>query len=477
MSKKFILLASLVSVVLSASAGEISIEFNGGKPLNKALHSSGWTPRSYNRSMQTDDDTIKSMNMTYTRTHDWPIVNCGQRMVDYQYIFPLFHLDAKDPKNYYFKPTDHIMQLARNIGLKIFYRLGTSIEHTENVTHFNTVVPEDFDKTAEIFAATIRHYNKGWADGFNWDIEYWEIWNEPDIGPRMWYLPGPEGLDMAGMRKKFIKLFVTCLKRLKSEFPELKIGGPALGTMSIKYLRELLEACKKEGVKPDFLSWHYYGYNPKEMIATGDKVRKLCNELGFEGMEFILNEYHYLLSWEGIHSVNPTPAMVKKAKEGPMSINGIDSACFYLTALSLFQYSEFEQAYYYGCSHSGSWGYMDHNKMFNKPYYAAKMFGRICKEYSKVCGVKSEGSCTALALKNDDGSKASLLITDYRGNEQVITVNVSGLDNSKVKRVTARVLDETRDDCPCEVDWYNGELTIVKKDRNSAAFLVTFDFR
>ncbi len=24
------------------------------------------------------------------------------------------------------------------------------------------------------------HYTEGWADGFRYDMEYWEIWNEAD---------------------------------------------------------------------------------------------------------------------------------------------------------------------------------------------------------------------------------------------------------------------------------------------------------
>lgn len=52
--------------------------------------------------------------------------------------------------------------------------------------HFNSLIPEDFDKVAEIFAATVRHYNRGWADGYNWNIKYWEIWNEPEGIQNMW---------------------------------------------------------------------------------------------------------------------------------------------------------------------------------------------------------------------------------------------------------------------------------------------------
>lgn len=26
------------------------------------------------------------------------------------------------------------------------------------------------------------HYNDGWADGFSYNITYWEVWKEPDLG-------------------------------------------------------------------------------------------------------------------------------------------------------------------------------------------------------------------------------------------------------------------------------------------------------
>ena len=26
----------------------------------------------------------------------------------------------------------------------------------------------------------IKHYNSGWANGYHYNIKYWEIWNEPD---------------------------------------------------------------------------------------------------------------------------------------------------------------------------------------------------------------------------------------------------------------------------------------------------------
>ena len=148
---------------------------------NPDLHSSGWAPRSSTRAIQNDDEAVKAMNLRYARTHDWALINEGQRVVDYQYIFPLFDKDASDPSNYYFDATDHLLGLARDAGLRIFYRLGTSIEHTDAV-HFNALIPPDLNKTAEVFAGIVRHYNRGWANGKRWGVKYWEIWNEPDGG-------------------------------------------------------------------------------------------------------------------------------------------------------------------------------------------------------------------------------------------------------------------------------------------------------
>ena len=485
---KMMLAGACGLVFLSAGAVETSVDFTKETgALRPALHSSGWTPRSSPRAIQNDDDTVKSMNFTYARTHDWALVNSGQRVVDYQYIFPLFDKDAKDPSNYYFEPTDHLLGLSRDVGLKLFYRLGTSIEHT-GAKHFNAAVPKDFDKTAEIFAGIIRHYNKGWANGKKWNIEYWELWNEPDGITNMWCDPDdtrdwgkdPEGdaayneARVKRLRGEFVKFFVTCLKRLKAEFPEVKVGGPALCGLNREYFREILTACKEAGVAPDFISWHYYGADNMRMVNEADAARKMCDSFGFTKTELIINEWHYILTWDGIHGRNSTPAMVKRALDGPTGHNNIDSACYALSVLEKLQFSKLDQAYYYGCGHVGHWGYMDDHKMFNKPYYAMKLFGEVVKGYPKLCGLKEDATLTTMGLKSADGKKAAVLLTDYRGTDQVIKIAVKGAE--KAKHVSAVVLDDTRDLFPVDVTWRNGELTLVKADKNSAAYLVTFEF-
>ena len=256
-------------------------------PINKWLHCSGYGPRSYPRSLENDDKDLAALHLTAARTHDWALINDGQRIVDTQYLFPLEHLDPSDPRNYVFEPTDHVLELAQNIGMKIFYRMGTSIEHTGK-WFFNARNPPDHARYAESLAGIVRHYTQGWGNGYKWDIANWEIYNEPNVRA-CW----------RGTKAEFIDLYVTCLKRLKSEFPHLNIGGPAFAGCPTDYMKELLAACRQAGVAPDFMSWHYYGQNPKDLVAQPARVRKLLDEAGFPKCKTIINEWHYLVTWDG----------------------------------------------------------------------------------------------------------------------------------------------------------------------------------
>ncbi len=462
------------SKVVADVHGLSGVDFSKkARDIRPALHSSGWSPRVYPRLLVNDDAAVKALRMTYTRTHDWALVNSGQRMVDTCRIFPLMHLDAKDPKNYVFGPTDEALRLARNVGLKIMYRLGESIEHTEGV-HFNVRVPDDYEKYAEVMAGIVRHYNRGWANGYHWNIEYWNFWEEPDGISNLWCLPGPEGADAAGMRKRFIRLFVTVMKRLKAEFPEIKFGGPALISCDLAYFREMIEACAKEGLKPDFISWDSYGQNPHKLVRDARKARRLLDELGCPKTEVVLAEWHYLVSWTGIHGKNATPEQVRAAKYGPTGINQIDSACYALTALSLFQSSPFDQAYYYGCSHTGDWGYLDDDKAFNKPYRALCAFGDIVGDHRELCEtVSARRNVTMLAARSADAKRKTLLVTDYRGQEMTLEVAVKGVPADAP--VTVKRLDHAHADWhEIPTVWKDGKLVLKKATAGSAAFLATF---
>lgn len=451
----------------SASAGlgpaaKVDFATKTGR-VNKWMHCSSWAIRSYPYGLVNDTEAIKSLNLTAFRTHDAPLVNSGQQVVDTHCIFPLMHLDAKDPKNYIFEPTDHLLKLNLDIGMKCFYRLGSSIEHTGD-WGYNTRNPPDHDKYAEVLAGIVRHYTQGWADGPTWDIRYWEIINEPDVDP-CW----------RGTREELVHLYVTCLSRLKAEFPQIKVGGPAFGWLNDGYMREILRACKTAGVRPDFMSWHHYGDKPEVLLAQPAKVQKLCAEEGFADMELIINEWHYLppSGWNGLQG-SSSPDCVIGATTGPVGVKGIDSAAYTVAVVTGFQDTPLTQSYYYGSGFNGSWGYMDQYRRYEKVYYAMKLNGELVTQYAdKVKCEKTWSSVYPFAALSADGRKAMAIVADYRGTQQILPVEIAGLGD--VKRVSACVLDNERDMLPVNVEFREGLLTLVKGDRRSAVFAVTFE--
>lgn len=154
------------------------------------------------------------MKLPYARLHDSPLDNPGMRLVDIQQIFCNAGADADDPSSYYFRQTDDYIANCRRCGTDIIYRLGTSIEHSNE--RYYSYPPDDYEKWADICIHIIRHYNEGWNNGFNWNIRYWEIWNEPDLHDNMW------NADL----EEFIRFYGIVAARIKRRFPKLMIGGP-----------------------------------------------------------------------------------------------------------------------------------------------------------------------------------------------------------------------------------------------------------
>ena len=458
--------------------GEVDFTKTSGR-IRPHLHSSGFGPLVCSCPQSTIDE-LRSMNFAAARTHDWALINPNERVCDYFHVFPLMHLDATKAENYHFGPTDYLLKRTREeTGLDVFYRLGTSIEHSGEKVHFNALIPEDFDKVAEIFAGTIRHYNRGWANGFNWGIRYWELWNEPDGQNTMWCLADGDGAASsaeqmrkdARRRELFVRFFVTCLKRLKSEFPDVKVGGPAMCMMSEPYFSALLDGCRAAGVAPDFISWHYYGNSVKAILRSVERARKLCDEKGFKDCELVLNEWHYMgCSFNELRSADP--AVQERVWNGPASHNGTDSAAFTLSVLARFQSSALDQGYYYGCRHTGAWGYKDERKRLYKVYYALKAFGEIVKGYPTLGEVKTAGTLTTMVAKSADGRRTALLAVDYLGLPGDVVIATKGLPEG---RLTARILDHTRNLEPIDVRVEGNRLVLPKQGGDSASYLVTWE--
>jgi len=246
------------------------------------------------RSDQTSGNFIEyaAARIPYARIHDagGTYAYGGPHCVDVNNIFPNPKADENDPASYDFTLTDIYLRTMIEAGTQVFYRLGSTIEHW--VKKYNTRAPEDFEKWARICEHIVAHYNRGWADGFQWNIVYWEIWNEPDLDPD----DSPNKRCWGGTEKQFFELYKIAALHLKKCFPEIKVGGPAIAG-NFAWGERFLQYMSEAGVPMDFFSWHRYAVEPQQLVERCFYARQLLDKYGYTKTESILNEYNYVRGW------------------------------------------------------------------------------------------------------------------------------------------------------------------------------------
>ena len=317
-------------------------------------------------------------------------------------------------------------------GSKVYYRLGSKIEHWRK--KYNTLPPKDFKKWAVICEHIIKHYCYGWANGFNMDIKYWEIWNEPDLDPddstnkRCW----------GGTAKEFYELFNITLTHLKKCFPELKIGGPAMAnTNNVTWIRGLLESLGE--TKPDFFSWHVYADTVENIQGKIRRVRAILDEYGLTECESILNEWNYVKGWEG--EIWEYSLKMEKSLKG---------ASFIAATMLMSQNEALDNLMYYDARPGGMNGLFKTDMICEtlKGYYPFYMFNQLYRNGGIHVKGEIEGADVwAVGAKN--GNEQSVMLAYYNdvdaSPDKDVKVTFKNVDNGNGVRLEYYLLDENHD--------------------------------
>lgn len=236
----------------------------------------------------------REMNIPYSRLHDTEHPYGSNQFVDIHCIFSDFDADENDEKSYYFSSTDKCIKAIIDAGGKPFYRFGESIDHTDRPLYIHP--PKDFEKWARICEHIIRHYNEGWANGFHYGIEYWEIWNEPE-GAQMW----------TGTKEEYFELYRITSTHLKKCFGDsIKIGGYSSCSLEMlireddywwpnhlmQYANDFIDFVKETNSPLDFFSYHRYTSDFRQYYYYNNAIRKWLDEKGYKDTELILNEWN-----------------------------------------------------------------------------------------------------------------------------------------------------------------------------------------
>ena len=116
---------------------------------------------------------FKEGNIPYCRLHDCCGTYGGTYFVDISNVFPNFDADENDPASYDFYYTDEYIRAIQVSGAEAYYRLGETIEWGSK--KYTSNPPKDYEKWARICEHIVMHYNEGWADGYHYNLKYWEI--------------------------------------------------------------------------------------------------------------------------------------------------------------------------------------------------------------------------------------------------------------------------------------------------------------
>lgn len=396
-------------------------------------------------------DIIRELNIPYARNHDFAYPFGQGMFVDIHCIFKNFDADENDPNSYDFYYTDIAIKETIEAGAQIYYRLGESIDHGPRKNYIHP--PADFAKWARICEHIIRHYNEGWADGFEFGIEYWEIWNEPEGVPASGNYP-----MWTGTKEQFFELYKIAANHLKSCFGDtIKVGGYAAisivglaketmdereywpgnvrsGTLYYaEYIRDFLEYISSEenNAPLDFFAFHKYN---NSITSLDDFRYAICalrdtvDQYGFKDAELVCDEWNYL---------SPDKSNLTKS---------ITSAVGVTAQMCEAQYLPIDMMMYYmlrgSSSYNGITSDLNGKIKKEKTFYGMKAFGKLYKMENEI---ECSDSTDFIKMAAARGKKECGMLIANMGVAQNCVLNYK-FGDEPLKSMSVYVTDKERDE-------------------------------
>lgn len=411
---------------------KISVNFNNICGKIKPMHAVGQPPfkGGFAKIDFSPIGDLRDAHIPYSRLHDVGGPFGGNRYVDIPNIFRDFNADVDNPDSYDFAFTDELIKGLMEYGVQPYFRLGVTIENQSFIKAYRIHPPADYDKWAKICEHIIRHYNEGWADGFHFGIQYWEIWNEADNRPdpkqnQMW----------TGTPEEFYRLYDVTAKHLKKCFGDsIKVGGyascgfygifadPAKYGLHVARREEkrfytekeqyrlafffgFMEYIKEHNSPIDFFSWHTYEKVDVACVEA-EFVDKVLTEYGYGHIETHMNEWN--LSHDRL--INKATSFAS-ANDMAMMIG--------------MHRTKTDMLMYYDARHAAVSAYAGFYDVVTFEltcvYYAFKAFGELYALGNEVECSSSQDNVFALAAK--DGDKKAIILTNI-GSDVNVELNL-----------------------------------------------------
>ena len=410
---------------------KISIDFNKCIGKIKAMHAVGQPPI---EGISTEHFRyLTNAGIPQSRLHDVAGTYGRWQFVDIPNIFRDFSADENDPASYHFAFTDILIKALIEAGIEPYFRLGVTIENYRMIERYTTYPPTDFEKWARICEHIIRHYNEGWADGFHYNIKYWEIWNEPDdevdrSKSSMWY----------GTMEEYFRLYDITSKHLKACFGNsIKVGGYAATGVNqpeldmnlsgithtaetndeyrIKFMHGFFKYISERQSPIDFFSYHSYS----SISDTVKQVRyydAILQKYGYGHIERHLNEWSLCWALPGI------------------DCNEKDHLAFSSNTLAMMlamQHEKVDLLHYYDARMTSSCNGGLFNSETRKPtntYFSFHMFNKLYTLENEVSCISDVPSIYAIAATN--GKRSVLVLANPEPKPVTLDLELAGANEA-----------------------------------------------
>jgi hypothetical protein len=293
-------------------------------------------------------------------------------------------------------------------------------------------------------------------------IDYWEIWNEPNLGHNKYGSP-----TWQGTKEQFFELYRTAASHLKKCFPKLKIGGPALTGFDAQWMKEFLTDMTRDGkrVPLDFYSWHFYGTNPSVLKVNCLETRKVLDDFGYTETESILNEWNYVRGWSG-----------ETFNYSVRSIIGLKGAAFAAACMCAGQDAPLDMLMYYDARPSGFNGLFDfYTYAPLKTYFTFLAWSKLAALGNQI-KIDTQRKNGIFSVGATNGKKTGILISRYFEQDKLpddLPVTFS-LKNGDLRGAKLYLIDQDHDlsEIPYRTD-SNGNLLFTMK-ANTVLYLDGF---
>lgn len=139
----------------------------------------------------------------------------------------------------------------------LLYSTPKWLSPSPNAPDYFSYPPTDNVKWAQVLVDEYKHYTAGFSNGFTYNIDYVEIWNEVNMGVS-WY----------GTMDQYFQMYKEAATQLRAYDPTLKIGGPSLARLEPAWAQAFLDFVQAENVPFDFFAWHRY--TPEAIVYDQD---------------------------------------------------------------------------------------------------------------------------------------------------------------------------------------------------------------